>query len=183
MSNPAVIRLSDASSRRGKFKRFVLEDNVGESIHLHIDNMRVDFTIQEFLDFSEMIRCSLKEVGFLDGYSIDDFDENFLKECSHFLLELESIEIKEIALSELQCIVNKEYKYNLNIKKILPISSVPAYKYLKGDKEGFISYKQFNYHGIDNEERLRESLDSIRKNGYPYQGRHLIIFNNQNIIL
>ena len=36
MSNPAVITLSNASSRKGKFKRFVIEDNIGESIHLHM---------------------------------------------------------------------------------------------------------------------------------------------------
>ncbi len=49
MSNPAVITLANSTSRKGKFKRFVVEDNIGESVHLHIDNMRIDFTINEFL--------------------------------------------------------------------------------------------------------------------------------------
>ena len=68
MSNPAVITLANASSRKGKFKRFVIEDNIGESMHLHIDNMRVDFTIKEFLEFSQMIRESLTELNLLGKY-------------------------------------------------------------------------------------------------------------------
>lgn len=182
MSNPAVIKLSDASSRVGRFKRFVLEDNIGESIHLHIDNMRIDFTINEFLSFSELIRESLKELDFLDGYSIDDFDESFLNECSSLLPKLKYINIEEISLSRLQCIVNKECKRNLNEIKILPISNTPAYKYLKENKGEFTGYKQLNYHGVNNEKRLLNSLGSIKKNGYPYQGRYLVLFNKQNLI-
>ena len=55
MSNPAVITLDSVNSKKGQFKRFVVEDNIGESLHLHIDNMRVDFTVNEFLEFSIMI--------------------------------------------------------------------------------------------------------------------------------
>ena len=57
MSNPAVIVLDEVKkSKKSVFKRFVLEDNIGEAIHLHVDNMRIDFTIDEFLEFSSMIR-------------------------------------------------------------------------------------------------------------------------------
>jgi hypothetical protein len=64
MSNPAVITLDNAGNRRGKFKRFIIEDNIGEAIHLHVDNMRIDFTIKEFLDFSSLIRVSLDNVKY-----------------------------------------------------------------------------------------------------------------------
>ena len=115
MSNPAVITLDNASSRKGKFKRFVIEDNIGESIHLHIDNMRVDFTINEFLEFSKMIKESLKVLDLLQGYELEIFDEYFLKECSNYLPNLKSIKIEEVKLSELKCIVHSNYRSDLNL--------------------------------------------------------------------
>ncbi len=99
MSNPAVITLANAS--KGKFKRFVIEDNIGESIHLHIDNMRVDFTINEFLEFSKLIRASLKDLDILCDYDIDKFDEHFLRECSSLLSNLISIEKEKNKLKDL----------------------------------------------------------------------------------
>ena len=37
MSNPAVKILDEQNNRFGKFKRFQIEDNIGESIHIHFD--------------------------------------------------------------------------------------------------------------------------------------------------
>lgn len=182
MSNPAVITLADASSRKGKFKRFVVEDNIGESMHLHIDNMRVDFTIDEFLEFSQMIKESLKDLDFLQGYKLENFDEHFLKECADFLPNLKSIEIEEIKLSELTCIVHSNYRSDLNLMKLAPISSIPAYKYLQGYKKEFLKYGQFNYFGMKNEKRLLETLESVKENKYPFKDKYILLFNGQNII-
>ena len=182
MSNPAVITLDNASSRKGKFKRFVIEDNIGESIHLHIDNMRVDFTIKEYLEFSQMVRESLKELDFLGGYSIENFDEHFLKECSSFLPKLKSIDMEEIELSKLKCIVHSNYRSDLNFMKLVSIKDIPAYKYLQGDKKDFVKYGQFNYFGMNNEKRLLEILDSVKENSYPYNDKYIVLFSGQNII-
>ncbi len=182
MSNPAVITLANASSRKGKFKRFVIEDNIGESMHLHIDNMRVDFTIKEFLKFSQMIRESLLELDFIDGYSIENFDEHFLKECANFLPKLKSISIEEIELSKLNCIVHSNYRSDLNLMKLVPIAEIPAYKYLQGDKKDFLNYGQFNYFGIDNEKRLLDLVESVKTNGYPYSDKYIVLFNGEDSI-
>ena len=182
MSNPAVITLDNASSKKGKFKRFVIEDNIGESMHLHIDNMRVDFSINEFLDFSKMIRESLEDLDFLKGYKLENFDEYFLKECSTFLPKLQSIEIETIKLSKLKCIVHKDYKSDLRLRKLVDISEIPAYKYLQGDKKEFLNYTQFNYKNIDNEQRLLALVESIKTNKYPYEDKYIVLFNGEDII-
>ena len=182
MSNPAVITLANASSRKGKFKRFVIEDNIGESMHLHIDNMRVDFTIKEFLEFSQMIRESLLELDFIDGYNIENFDEHFLKECSDFLPRLKNIEIEEIELSKLNCIVHSNYRSDLNIMKLSSILNISAYNYLKGDKKEFLNYGQFNYFGMNNEQRLLELVESVKTNGYPYLDKYIVLFNGEDSV-
>jgi len=182
MSNPAVITLANESSNKGKINRFVLEDNIGESIHLHIDDMRVDFTIDEFLTFSDAIRESLDSIDFLCGYKLSQFDEHFLKECSSHLPRLKKIEIEEIELSRLMCIVNSNYHGDLNFLKLVPIALCPAYRFLTGNGKEFLKYEQYNYHNVNNEHRLLEISESVQKNGYPSDGRYIVLFNGQDVI-
>lgn len=182
MSNPAVIILDEVNTKKSRFKRFVVEDNIGESIHLHVDNMRVDFTIKEFLEFSKMIRSSLEELDLLSPYSISNFDEHFLNEIALFLPNLKSIKIQEIELSKLKCIVHKKYKSDLILSKLTSISSIPSYKYLQGDEHEFKNYNQYNYFNIQNESRLLNTQASIQKNGYPFEEKYIVLFNGQDII-
>lgn len=182
MSNPAVIILDSVNKRKGKFKRFQIEDNIGESIHLHIDNMRIDFTINEFLEFSQMLKDSLYELDFLNGYSIDDFDEQFLKECSYLLPNLIEIKIEDIQLSQLKCIVHSNYRGDFNLCNLVPVKNTPAYQYLKGNKKNFIHYRQYNYFSVNNEKRLLDILESVKSNQYPYKNKFIILFNGQNYI-
>lgn len=182
MSNPAVITLINASSKKGRFKRFVLEDNIGESIHLHIDNMRVDFTINEFLSFADMIRNSLKDLDILHGYNIDSFDEHFLFACADFLPKLKAIKLEKIKLKDMSCIVHKQLRHGLKLLNYEPILNTPAYKYLKGNKDEFIAYSQFNYFGQNNQDRLNSLLESIKQNGYPFGGKYIVLFDGENLI-
>lgn len=40
--------------------KFVIEDNVGESIHIHYRNMRLELTIKEFMELSKGLKDSLE---------------------------------------------------------------------------------------------------------------------------
>jgi hypothetical protein len=180
MSNPAVITLDNVT--KGKFKRFVVEDNIGESIHLHIDNFRIDFTIQEFLLFATMVRKSLRELDILHGYKLDSFDEFFLKQCTSYLPYLSKITIEDIALSKMKCIVYRRYFKYFKIAKKVSIKNTPAYKYLQEDMNDFITYKQYNYFDINNEQRLLKLCDSIKNNGYPQHNQYIILFSGEDTI-
>jgi hypothetical protein len=182
MSNPGVITLVNASSKKGKFQRFVIEDNIGESIHLHIDNTRVDFTIEEFFEFSDLIRKSLLNLNFTGGYNLDSFDEHFLMKCSVYLPKLKSIEIEEAKLSNLKCVIHSIYRKDLNLIKLANISEIPAYKFLQGDTKEFLDYRQYNYFGTNNEKRLLKLIKSIKENGYPYLNKYILLFNGEEII-
>jgi len=181
VSNPAVITLDEVKGKRNVFKRFTIEDNIGEAMHLHIDNMRIDFTIDEFLEFSQMIKESLKELDFLDGYSIESFDEQFLKECADYLPNLIEIKKEKIKLKNLLAISHFTFK-DLILQKIIPLDETPSFKFLQGDEKFFVDYPQFNYFGVSNEQRLLDLKISIEQNGYPYNEQYIILFNEQNFI-
>lgn len=182
MSNPAVITLVDASNYKSKFRRFVVEDNIGEAIHLHIDNMRIDFTVQEYLDFTSMIKCALNELEILPGFGLESFDEHFLKECAPYLSKLQKISIEGVKLSRLSCIVHSKYGSKRNSLKLVPIHKTPAFKYLEGKTAAFKSYEQFNYFNVSNESRLLKTFESIKRNGYPFNDQHIVLFNGQDIV-
>jgi len=182
MSNPAVITLASLTGRNNTFKRFQVEDNIGESIHLHIDNMRVDFSVNEFLDFSDKVRKSLTELDLFYGYDINDFDSRFLHECGNFLHGLSGISIEDVSLSDLRFIVREKVYNDLLIYRVVSVDKTPAFRFLNGDSRDFLTYNQFNYFGINNKDRLLNLVSSIKDNHYPHNNNYVILFNGQNIV-
>jgi hypothetical protein len=182
MSNPAVITLDNAGNRRGKFKRFIIEDNIGEAIHLHVDNMRIDFTIKEFLDFSSLIRASLNELDFLCGYKIENFDEYFLRSCADFLSKLKDIKIESARLADLKCVIPLGYKGGMKLYKVVLPKELPAYRYLKGDKSCLPKLDLYDYFTTPYKDRLTSLLTSFKKEEYPIESKYIILFNGQNYV-
>ena len=181
MSNPGVIVLAEVK-KPGPFRRFVVEDNIGESIHLHVDNLRIDFTVNEFLEFSKIIEASLDNLELVPGHRLAAFDESFLCSIGELLPKLQSVSVEKVPLSSLKCIVRGRRLGRIPVVRLQNITDTPAYRFLAGDKGAFLNYEQDSYHGINIEKRLIEVVDSIKMNGYPHQGRYLTIFNNQNIV-
>lgn len=182
MSNPAVIVLANKHTHDGVFKRFVIEDNIGESIHIHIDNMRMDFTVDEFLAFSSTIRDSLESLNVIPGFSLSSFDEHFLMELSDILPDLKSAFVDEVRIKDLKCIVRKRIIKDLFFVRSLPVDETPVYKYVKDGSDGYLSYDQFNYFGVTNRDRLESISYSIETNGYPYNDNYIVLINDQNYI-
>lgn len=42
--------------------KLVVEDNIGESIHIHFRNTRLEFTIEEFLQFADAVELASNEI-------------------------------------------------------------------------------------------------------------------------
>jgi hypothetical protein len=42
--------------------RLDIEDNIGEGIHIHYKNFRLDYTIEEFLNFAEGCKEALDSI-------------------------------------------------------------------------------------------------------------------------
>jgi len=118
----------------------------------------------------------------LTGYNFSDFDPHFISECKDFIENLTEIKIEEIKLSDLKCILHLNYGDKLDLQKVVSVIDTPAYKFLKGDKNEFINYKQHNYSDVTNEKRILSTLESIKQHGYPFQNKYIILFNGQDYI-
>ena len=179
MSNPGVINLFSIFKKSGIIQRFQVEDNIGESIHIHINNLRLDLTIDEFYKLVNSMRKNLNELSkpldLLNKYEIDPL---FFRLLAPFLKDLNSTKIKKIKIKDLKFIVRK--KYSILPEVLIPESIInsPIYRSLLG-KESIDNYKQINYPGISNKKRLNSLRDDLTLESYNKSKSFVICFNDQ----
>lgn len=89
MSNPGVLTLTQKSISADK--QFRVEDNLGESLHFHYNDIRIDLTIKELLYLSKICGKVIDELVNADNFHLDDFNGDFLNRYSQYLIDLESV--------------------------------------------------------------------------------------------
>lgn len=89
MSNPGVIKLAEDKING---QRFVIEDNIGETMHIHYGNIRLDLTIDEFYGLSKMAGVALKELKDIPELSIENMDIELLEYISGTIKDLVKVE-------------------------------------------------------------------------------------------
>ena len=175
MSNPAVIVLAETTSNYGN--SFRIEDNIGESIHLHYGTMRLDLTIREFLKLSMLIEESLLGLIQVEGFNLKEFDVRFLSTLGHAICDLESVKTESVLLSSLEVYTNCWLG-----KCVARLPKSFMYRALLGDMKEYAKYPQTNDFGEENIDRLSAVLKEIQRDGYGASGRYIVLFNDQNLI-
>lgn len=89
MSNPGVLTLTEKIISADK--SFRVEDNLGEAVHFHYNDIRIDLTIKELLYLSEICDDAIYELVNAENFHLDDFDGDFLNRYSECLMELCSV--------------------------------------------------------------------------------------------
>lgn len=175
MSNPAVLLLASTYIGGTEIR---IEDNWAESIHLHFGALRIDLTVDEFLDIADKMADAANEIIRAKNFDIREFDPIFLNYYSTILADLESVTIDEVKLGELIILKNNK----LPVYRHLDQSR--DYKALNGKPVELNNYKsQINLIGQSNLERLNGVLDSIKQHGYPYHDEYIVLRNEQNVLL
>jgi len=179
MSNPGVINLFSKYKWTGVIKRFQVEDNIGESIHIHINNFRIDLTIKEFYKLVDSMKESCKKLNkpleLLKNYDIDPL---FFTLLAPYLKDLKSLSIKKIKLKKLKFLVRKKYSSLPEILIPRSIENTLIYKSLKGDKR-IKNYKQLNCPGISNNDRINNLILNFSLDSYRKSNSYITCFNRQ----
>lgn len=153
MSNPAVFELN-----RSKIKDniFIIEDNIGESIHFHIGMVRFDLSIKEFLDVSSTLLNVLENLVDVKDFILAKQDEFFLARIASSIPYIQRVEMTNVQINYLK------YRYEADDGKIVEASilDTPAYRYYQGDVNSLDEY--------DFEKEIwqtnREILDYVKEN-------------------
>lgn len=171
MSNPAVYALGETSINGNKIR---IEDNLGESVHIHIGDFRFSLTVKEFIDMVEQIKKSANELLKLNGLSFEMFDESALDwDWLYRYEEIEKVEIVDIKIKDL--LTKGESSVLPEIQEIVSVKGSRQYKALDNDFRELDRYTEVNQYGISNRKRLESVMKCIKENGYPYDGKYILV--------
>jgi hypothetical protein len=173
MSNPGVIILDSIKKNilkrilnRNSFRYFQVEDNIGESIHIHFDDIRIELTIKNFLDLCEGFKEALNKLIDLDNFDVNEIDPLFLKHTSKNLSDLKSIEIININKYQTKFLLNNNI---LNIYKLKKFYEFTEEDLFKNNNEKRV------YKFLNNENKKNEILKKIDMNFKPILDEDLIV--------
>ena len=180
MSNPGVIELFGFSYKNNSsVHSFRVEDNIGEAIHFHFDNIRLDLTVKEFRTLADDILDAITAAVNVKGFDARKQDPLFLFQTAEWLPYLREVKIEYIPVKD----IIVDTVGNENGKKIYRlIKHSRVVRALRGDCAENDAYRQQNLISQNNRQRLLDIFHSVRNNGYPFNDEYIILFNDQNII-
>lgn len=171
MSNPAVIKL--ASGKVGKSKVW-LDDNYGESIHLHIDDMRVDMTVEEFSNLYSDLCDILNDLVDVENLDFRTIDPTYLSTMLwKELPNIVSAKIDTVQITDLLAPFHN---------KVFKLEDSVGVRALKGDSKIGAGKRKSNLISQTEQERMLDLLESVREHGYPYNNQYIILYGDDNII-
>ncbi len=83
MSNPGVKVLANTKING---MTFCIEDNIGEAMHIHWGNIRLDLTIKEFLELSDKIGQCMNEMVDRNDFDVNAWEPDKLYENAKYLI-------------------------------------------------------------------------------------------------
>lgn len=176
MSNPGVIQLAHTIIGNNELR---IEDNIGEAIHIHYGKIRLDFTIKEFLELASSLVDIAEKMIDVNGFSFKKFDAIFLSQIGDLLLNLERVEFKKCNIGELLTDAITEDGMELISMKDSRVSRA-----LRGDTTIVKKWKQTNYFGEDNVERVNSIYQSIKELGYvPEKNAYIVVCDNGKYVV
>lgn len=169
MSNPAVLKLQDVVIGE---KRFCIEDNIGEAIHIHIDDEKFEFSIKEFDDLVYSLKECINNLVDIDNFDINKIDSIYYQ----VILSDEIHRLKEIKKDTINLGKVKVYHHKQGLTLLK--DSVGVKELEKKETWMHNEHRESNWLGETEIERMNRIKNSIIENGYPYDNNYLIFYND-----
>ena len=171
MSNPAVCYLV-RTQINGVY--FAIEDNLGEAVHIHYADIRIDMTIEEFMRFSDCVISAAQELFNMRGLNWNIFDSESIKE--EWVKNYKNISSVEDVDIELDSLYMKEsFVKKRSIKRIIPLKESGYIPYYKGVSCDRAYYDEPGIFEPSRGEKARKIENEIQRFGYPYDEKRILI--------
>ena len=169
MSNAAVIKLQRKSISGNSVW---LDDNFGESIHLHINDFRVDMTCRAFEQMTKDALETIDTIVNVEGFHAADYDPVFLEQMLwKRLLYLTRVKKETLHLSELW----------VNEPRLRRVEKSRMYKNVVNETSKVRS-KGSDHFGQSGRERLKTISSSISERGYDEDLGCFVVYGDDNVI-
>lgn len=171
MSNPAVYLLVETKIKENIIR---IEDNLGEGIHIHIGNIRISVTIDDFEAIYESVKYAAKYLFEQKGFKWKYVDESALDwDWLSNYGRINSINITTKKIGDLY--TKKPVDASCTKQIIVPISKSVFVEYLQSHRKEIDAYVEPSLFGIDSKQRLNDIEKIICKQGYPYDDKYILI--------
>lgn len=176
MSNPAVTKL--VKTRLGGHSVW-MDDNIGESIHIHIDDIRLDLTSDELHQLSGELCEVINAYVNVEGFDVRKINPIYFSLLLYeWMPYLKRVEYDTIFLEDI--LVPKPLKFGMH--RYISLKDSRGVKALNGDTRENDKWRPSHHINQTSRERMQVVLDSIKEHGYPYNDEYLIFYNDQNNI-
>ncbi len=171
MSNPAVTTLCKTNVSG---LPLWMDDNIGESIHLHIGDVRVDLTDKEFTQMYSDICDAINGLIDVEGFDCHKINPVFMEDMLwKNILHLKEVKIEKVELKKLLCPFYGKY---------VELPNSRAVRALNGDTKDNDDNRRSHHIGQTSSERLLSLFESVKKNGYPYNNEYIILYGDDFVI-
>jgi len=181
MSNPGIIPLFLDRNGFGRITYIQIEDNLGESIHIHLNDFRFVLTLKEFEDLARIfneallsldpnIECLVHNPKFLYlAYNYYNYD--------NLAIKFQSVRLDKLKFIRRSTFLR--FYYNITF---VDIYKTPHFKYLSNGDEEFLGYFQHNSFGISNKARINGVQNYLASGGFLSGKYSLVTFGNNLLI-
>jgi hypothetical protein len=183
MSNPGVIVLdqTELSGREINGSRLQIEDNIGEAIHIHLGDLRLDFTINDFLILADGLKQALNNLLSSTNINLDLLDPLFIREIEDHIPYLQRYKIENRYLDDMYCLEYSAAK--ISGFKTCKIIDTTEFKMLAANYENINNRKYQKYEisalFTDSIEELKTSIET---KGYPFNNKYIVLLGNDVVI-
>jgi len=182
MSNPGVITLASLRNIGPNINRLDIEDNIGEAIHIHWNNFRVDLKVRDFLRLSQDLDVAFGCLCDDARSELSGYDPFFLYRMGGLLSRFIGSRVENRRIADLRALVRVKMPRLGTVMVPRKINKTPAYKFLTNKSDEFLEYEQDSYPGVSNEIRIKELYASIDLHGYPADDDLITLFGDQPYI-
>lgn len=172
MSNPGVIKLA---SNNNYNHHLWVDDNIGESIHIHYDQFRIEMSIQEFERTCDDVEKVVEELIEIEGFDFKEFDKRFLESIGNINGKIKKVTTKSYKLSEL--LVPDDDK----ICKLSECNRVKALSGIININE--TTPRNSNFYTQKNGDRLEKVSKFIQAKQYPDETGYIVVSKKEKIII
>ncbi|MCR4651620.1 MAG: hypothetical protein K5662_07660 [Lachnospiraceae bacterium] len=173
MSNPGVIKLA---SEKIYNHNVWLDDNIGESIHLHIDDWRFDFSINSFEIFTRELTNVINNLVSLEDFDVNKWDIRFVHQLSPYIKYISKINKEECYLSKLN--VLNDNGIMINLTECSRVKALQGTININDTKN-----RASNWINETNESRLTNCLEYIKEHGYEMSDNCITVVGRNNLII
>lgn len=161
--------------------RLQIEDNIGESIHIHWRNIRFDYSIKDFNIFCEGIKLALynlkPKIHNVTGKV--QLSEGYLHALADLSKSIVDAQIEYVNLKDLKII-----KYVKDEKKVkwitCAIHESPVFSFLKGDYDNYFTYRKLvNDQHEHDPMGINHLCKSLLIYGYPRNNELIVLHGDE----